>query len=163
MKHNPYKLKQHDVDWAENEKSPRGYLDTDSFLKFLNRKGIKIDRTDNLPRFGNNNEIKMIKVTRDGKYGSVPTYYYPPSDSKIEEIKLNLKNNNNSLIGRETLKKKKLEILRIFDNAEDNTETRISIADKVSEKLGVNCNRKLVRKVLDDERSSQLKKLKKIG
>ena len=110
MKHNPYKLKQHDVDWAENEKSPRGYLDTDSFLKFLNRKGIKIDRTDNLPRFGNNNEIKMIKVTRDGKYGSVPTYYYPPSDSKIEEIKLNLKNNNNSLIGRETLKKKKLEI-----------------------------------------------------
>jgi len=163
MKHNPYKLKQHDVDWAENEKSPRGYLDTDSFLKFLNRKGIKIDRTDNLPRFGNNNEIKMIKVTRDGKYGSVPTYYYPPSDSKIEEIKLNLKNNNNSLIGRETLKKKKLEILRIFDNAEDNTETRTSIADKVSEKLGVNCNRKLVRKVLDDERSSQLKKLKKIG
>ena len=163
MKHNPYKLKQHDVDWAENEKSPRGYLDTDSFLKFLNRKGIKIDRTDNLPRFGNNNEIKMIKVTRDGKYGSVPTYYYPPSDSKIEEIKLNLKNNNNSLIGRETLKKKKLEILRIFDNAEDNTETRTSIADKVSEKLGVNCNRKLVRNVLDDERSSQLKKLKKIG
>ena len=163
MKHNPYKLKQHDVDWAENEKSPRGYLDTDSFLKFLNRKGIKIDRTDNLPRFGNNNEIKMIKVTRDGKYGSVPTYYYPPSDSKIEEIKLNLKNNNNSLIGRETLKKKKLEILRIFDNAEDNTETRTSIADKVSEKLGVNCNRKLVRNVLDDESSSQLKKLKKIG
>ena len=163
MKHNPYKLKQHDVDWAEIEKSPRGYLYTDSFLKFLNRKGIKIDRTDNLPRFGNNNEIKMIKVTRDGKYGSVPTYYYPPSDSKIEEIKLNLKNNNNSLIGRETLKKKKLEILRIFDNAEDNTETRTSIADKVSEKLGVNCNRKLVRKVLDDERSSQLKKLKKIG
>ena len=163
MKHNPYKLKQHDVDWAENEKSPRGYLDTDSFLKFLNRKGIKIDRTDNLPRFGNNNEIKMIKVTRDGKYGSVPTYYYPPSDSKIEEIKLSLKNNNNSLAGREMLKKKKLEILRIFDNAEDNTETRTSIADKVSEKLGVNCNRKLVRKVLDDERSSQLKKLKKIG
>jgi len=163
MKHNPYKLKQHDVDWAENEKSPGGYLDTNSFLKFLNRKGIKIDRADNLPRFGNNNEIKMIKVTRDGKYGSVPTYYYPPSDSKIEEIKLNLKNNNNSLIGRETLKKKKLEILRIFDNAEDNTETRTSIADKVSEKLGVNCNRKLVRKVLDDKRSSQLKKLKKIG
>jgi len=163
MKHNPYKLKQHDVDWAENEKSPGGYLDTNSFLKFLNRKGVKIDRTDNLPRFGDNNKIKMIKVTRDGKYGSVPTYYYPPSDSKIEEIKLNLKNNNNSLIGRETLKKKKLEILRIFDNAKDNTESRSSIADKVSERLGVNCNRKLVRKVLDDKRSSQLKKLKKIG
>ena len=105
----------------------------------------------------------MIKVTRDGKYGSVPTFYYPPSDSKIEEIKLNLKNNNNSLAGRETLKKKKLEILRIFDNAKDDAETRTSIAYKVSKKLGVNCNRKLVRKLLDDKRSSQLKKLKKIG
>ena len=92
----------------------------------------------------------------------MPTFYYPPSDSKIEEIKLSLKNNNNSLAGREMLKKKKLEILRIFDNAKDNNESRSSIADKVSEKLGVNCNRKLVRKVLDDKRSSQLKKLKRI-
>ena len=163
MEHNPYKLKKYDVDWNENEKPPADYLDTDAFLKFLNRKGVKIDRTDNLPRFGDNNEIKMIKVTRQGKHGSVPTYYYPPSDSKIKEIILNLKNNNNSLAGREMLKKKKLEILRIFDNAKDNTESRSSIADKVSEKLGVNCNRKLVRKVLDDKRSSQLKKLKKIG
>tara|TARA_B100000214_G_C23942190_1_gene616233 strand:+ start:70 stop:561 length:492 start_codon:yes stop_codon:yes gene_type:complete len=163
MDRNPYDLKKHDVDWKEKEKPPAGYLDTDAFLKLLNRKGVKIDRTDNLPRFGDNNKIKMIKCTRDGKYGSVPTFYYPPSDSKIEEIKLSLKNNNNSLAGREMLKKKKLEILRIFDNAKDNTESRSSIADKVSEKLGVNCNRKLVRKVLDDKRSSQLKKLKKTG
>ncbi len=163
MENNPYNLKKYEVDWKEKEKPPAGYLDTDAFLKFLNRKGVKIDRADNLPRFGNNNDIKMIKVTRDGKYGSVPTFYYPPSDSKIEEIKLNLKNNNNSLAGRETLKKKKLEILRIFDNAKNDTETRTSIAHKVSKKLGVNCNRKLVRKLLDDKRSSQLKKLKKIG
>ena len=163
MERNPWNLKKYEVDWKEKEKPPAGYLDTDAFLKFLNRKGVKIDRADNLPRFGNNNDIKMIKVTRDGKYGSVPTFYYPPSDSKIEEIKLNLKNNNNSLAGRETLKKKKLEILRIFDNAKDDAETRTSIAYKVSKKLGVNCNRKLVRKLLDDKRSSQLKKLKKIG
>ena len=163
MENNPYNLKKYEVDWKEKEKPPAGYLDTDAFLKFLNRKGVKIDRADNLPRFGNNNDIKMIKVTRDGKYGSVPTFYYPPSDSKIEEIKLNLKNNNNSLAGRETLKKKKLEILRIFDNAKDDAETRTSIAYKVSKKLGVNCNRKLVRKLLDDKRSSQLKKLKKKG
>ena len=163
MKHNPYKLKQIDVDWEEKEKPPEGYLDTKNFIKFLKRKGININRTDNLPRFGDNNNIKMIKVTRNGKYGSVPTYYYPPSDTKIKEIKSSLNNNNNSLAGREMLKKKKLEILRIFDNAKDNVETRTSIADKVSEKLNVNCNRKLVKKVLDDKRSSQLKKLKKIG
>ena len=163
MEHNPYKLKEIDVDWKEKEKPPEGYLDTENFLKFLKRKGININRTDNLPRFGDNNNIKMIKVTRNGKYGSVPTYYYPPSDTKIKEIKSNLNNNNNSLAGREMLKKKKLEILRIFDNAKDNVETRTSIADKVSEKLNVNCNRKLVKKILDDKRSSQLKKLKKIG
>ena len=163
MKHNPYNLKEIDIEWKEKEKPPEGYLDTENFLKFLKRKGININRTDNLPRFGDNNNIKMIKVTRNGKYGSVPTYYYPPSDTKIKEIKSNLNNNNNSLAGREMLKKKKLEILRIFDNAKDNVETRTSIADKVSEKLNVNCNRKLVKKVLDDKRSSQLKKLKKIG
>ena len=163
MEHNPYKLKKYDVDWNENEKPPADYLDTDAFLKFLNRKGVKIDRTDNLPRFSYNNGIKMIKVTRQGKHGSVPTYYYPPSDSKIKEIVLNLKNNNNSLAGKEVLKKKKLEILGIFDNAKDKTESKASIADKVGKKLGVACNRKLVRKVLDSERSSQLKKLKKIG
>jgi len=163
MKHNPYNLKEIDIEWKEKEKPPEGYLDTENFLKFLKRKGININRTDNLPRFGDNNNIKMIKVTRNGKYGSVPTYYYPPSDTKIKEIKSNLNNNNNSLAGREMLKKKKLEILRIFDNAKDNVETRTSIADKVSEKLNVNCNRKLVKKILDDKRSSQLKKLKKIG
>ena len=61
MDHNPYDLKKHNVDWKEKEKPPAGYLDTDAFLKFLNRKGVKIDRTDNLPRFGDNNKIKMIK------------------------------------------------------------------------------------------------------
>jgi|TARA_B100000929_G_scaffold111106_1_gene88015 hypothetical protein len=163
MDHNPYKLKQHEVDWQEKEKPPAGYLDADAFLKFLNRKGAKIERADNLPRFGDNNGIKMIKVTRDGKYGSVPTYYLPPSEFKLQEIIQNLKNNNNSLAGREALKKKKQEILRIFDDSKDNTESKTSIAEKVEKKLNVNCNRKLVRKVLEKKRSSQLKKLKKIN
>ncbi len=66
MDHNPYKLKQHEVDWQEKERPPTGYLDAKAFLNFLNRKGVKIDRADNLPRFSDNNGIKMIKVLEMG-------------------------------------------------------------------------------------------------
>ena len=48
----------------------------------------------------------------------------------------------------------------------DNLKTSIessSIASKVTKSLGVNCNRKLVRAVLDAKRSSKLEKLKKIS
>ena len=165
MDQNPYKLKTHDVDWAEGEKVPSGYLDISSFLSFLNRKGVKIEREDNLPRWANNNDVKMIKCTRDGKAGSVPTYYFPPSDTRMKEIVDNQKNINNSLIGRKTLKKKEQEILSIFDAAKDNSVSRTSLAEDVTKKLGVSCNRKFVRKVLDKKRSkSQLeKKLSKIS
>ena len=165
MDYNPYKLKIRDVDWGEGEKAPSGYLDSTSFLSFLNRKGVKIEREDNLPRFANNNDIKMIKCTRDGKFGSVPTYYFPPSDTRMKEIVDNQKNVNNSLLGRATLKKKEQEILSIFDAAKDNSVTRTSLAKDVTKKLGVSCNRKFVRKVLDKKRSkSQLeKKLSKIS
>ena len=74
-----------------------------------------------------------------------------------------MKKNNNSLLGREILKKKKTKILEIFDGAKDLAESRTSIAEKVAESLNVSCNRKLVAKVLDDKRSSNLKKLKKIS
>ena len=74
-----------------------------------------------------------------------------------------MKNNNNSVLGKELLKKKKEKILEIFDKAEDRKETRTSIASKVAKSLGVNCNRKLVRAVLDAKRSSKLEKLKKIS
>ena len=37
MQHNPYKLKEIDVDWKEKEKPPAGYLDTENFIKFLKR------------------------------------------------------------------------------------------------------------------------------
>ena len=161
MDHNPYKLKTHEVNWSDKEKPPSGYLDSFSFLNFLRSKGLKINRVDNLPRFANNNNIKMIKVTRQGRYGSVPTYYLIPTKSKIEQIKLSLKNNNNSVIGKEILNRKKEEILKIFDSSKDNTETRTSIAKKVGEKMGINCNRKLVRKVLNEKRGNRLNKLKK--
>ena len=165
MDQNPYKLKTHDVDWAEGEKVPSGYLESSSFISFLNRKGVKIEREDNLPRWANNNDVKMIKCTRDGKFGSVPTYYLPPSDTRMKEIVNNQKNVNNSLLGRATLKKKEQEILSIFDAAKDNSVSRTSLAEDVAEKLGVSCNRKFVKKVLDEKRSkSQLeKKLSKIS
>ena len=165
MDHNPYKLKTHDVDWTEEEKVPSGYLDSSSFHSFLNRKGVKIEREDNLPRWANNNDVKMIKCTREGQFGSVPTYYFPPSDTRMKEIVDNQKNTNNSLLGRATLKKKEQEILSIFDAAKDNSVSRTSLAEDVAEKLGVSCNRKFVKKVLDEKRSkSQLeKKLSKIS
>ena len=51
-------------------------------------------------------------------------------------------------------------MLRIFDAAKDGSVSRTSIA----EKLGVSCNRKFVKKVLDERRKSQLeKKLSKIS
>ena len=100
-----------------------------------------------------------------------------------------MKNNNNSLLGRKILEQKKEKILEIFDKApsaaeyqkkieaavgekdkskirdEKNSkcETKTSIARKVSQLLGVNCNRKLVQSVLADRRSSKLDKLNKIA
>ena len=118
---------------------------------------------DNLPRFADQNNIEMKKIIRVGSGGSVPTIYKTPSSSQIEKILESMKNNNNSVLGKTLLKKKKEKILEIFDKAEDRTETRTSIANKVARSLGVNCNRKLVRAVLDAKRSSKLEKLKKIS
>ena len=80
-----------------------------------------------------------------------------------EVLLISMRENNNSILGKEILKKKKEKILEVFDKAEDKEETRTSIADKVAKSLGVNCNRKLVRAVLDAKRSSKLEKLKKIS
>ena len=160
---NPYKLREKEVDWKEGEKVPSGYLNSSLFLSYLQKKGVKINREDNLPRFANNNGISMIKITRKGSYGSVPTYYLPPTQTKIEKIISNHRNTNNSLLGREILKKKAEEVLRIFDGAKDGSVSRTSIAEDAAEKLGVSCNRKFVKKVLDERRKSQLeKKLNKI-
>tara|TARA_B100000029_G_C16813596_1_gene681409 strand:+ start:47 stop:517 length:471 start_codon:yes stop_codon:yes gene_type:complete len=156
MDSNPYKLKKLD-------EKPDGFLNADEFIKFLNKKKILIKRKDNLPRFAEGNNIKMYKVKRVGRGGSTPTIYKIPNDKKVSEIINSMKNNNNSLLGRDILKKKKNKILEIFDKAKDQSESRTSIAEKVKESLNVSCNRKLVAKVLDKQRLKNLHKLKKIS
>ena len=148
---NPYDLKV-----LENE--PKDYLDTVDFFKFLKKKNISV-REDNLPRFAEGHGIKMAKKIREGSAGSVPTIYKIPSKAKLEEIKKTMSLNNNNALGKENLKNKEKKILEIFDKAENKKESKSSIADKVSKALGVPCNRKLVRRVLNEKRSSKLSKL----
>ena len=156
MESNPYNLK------VLKEK-PSGYLTAEEFVDFLKKHKIPIKRMDNLPRFAHLNNIDMKKIVRDGSGGSVPTIYKIINSTQISKIAESMKNNNNSELGKQLLKKKKEKILEIFDKAEERKETRTSIADKVAKSLGVNCNRKLVRAVLDAKRSSKLEKLKKIS
>ena len=148
---NPFDLKV-----LENE--PKDYLDTEDFSKFLKKKNISV-REDNLPRFADTHGIKMAKKTREGSGGSVPTIYKIPTNAKLDEIKKNMSLNNNNALGKESLKNKKKKILEIFDKAENKKESKSSIADKVAKALGVPCNRKLVRRVLNKKRSSRLNKL----
>ena len=148
---NPYDLKV-----LENE--PKDYLDTEDFSKFLKKKNISV-REDNLPRFADTHGIKMAKKTREGSGGSVPTIYKIPTKAKLDEIKKTMSLNNNNALGKEKLKNKEKKILEIFDKAENNKESKSSIADKVAKALGVPCNRKLVRRVLNEKRSSKLSKL----
>ena len=140
------------------EDQPKEYLDTDEFIKFLNNKKIII-RKDNLPRFADTHGIKMAKKTREGSGGSVPTIYRIPTKVKLDEIKKTMSLNNNNALGKENLKNKEKKILEIFDKAENKKESKSSIADKVAKALGVPCNRKLVRRVLNEKRSSKLSKL----
>ena len=140
------------------EEEPKDYLDTDEFAEFLIKKKI-IVRKDNLPRFADTHGIKMAKKTREGSGGSVPTIYKIPTKAKLDEIKKTMSLNNNNALGKENLKNKEKKILEIFDKAENKKESKSSIADKVAKALGVPCNRKLVRRVLNEKRSSKLSKL----
>ena len=137
---------------------PKEYLNTDKFIKFLNNKKIII-RKDNLPRFADTHGIKMAKKKREGSGGSVPTIYKIPTKAKLDEIKKTMLLNNNNALGKENLKNKEKKILEIFDQAQNKKESKSSIADKVAKALGVSCNRKLVRRVLNEKRSSMLSKL----
>ena len=140
------------------EDQPKEYLDTDEFIKFLNNKKIII-RKDNLPRFADTHGIKMAKKTREGSGGSVPTIYKIPTKAKLDEIKKTMSLSNNNALGKENIKKKEKKILEIFDKAESKKESKSSIADKAAKALGVPCNRKLVRRILNEKRSSKLSKL----
>ena len=149
------------INWDELEiykEIPKDYLDTDKFNQFLLRKKI-IVRKDNLPRFAFNHNIKIAKTTREGSGGSVPTIYKVPTKSKLQEIKKTMSLNNNNALGKENVEKKEKKILEIFDNAENKKESKSSIANKVTAVLGIPCNRKLVRRVLSEKRSSRLNKL----
>ena len=153
---NPHDLTKHD-------EAPQNYISGDELLSLLDKYSVKFDDT-NIPRFASNNDIKMIKVKRVGSVGSTPTFYLEPSKSKIEAIIENQKKHNSSSLGKKFVKKKVQEILKIFDSAEDNSVSRTSIALTVTKKLGYPCDRKLVRRVLNKSRSSQLeKKLTKIS
>ena len=61
--------------------------------------------------------------------GYDPNYFYKPSSEKVKEIIENLRNNNNSLPGRKALKEKKREIIKVFNQADKQEETKTSIAE----------------------------------
>jgi len=148
---NPFELK-------ELGKPSKDYLDTDDFAEFLIKKKI-IVRKDNLPRFADRHGIKMARKTREGSGGSVPTIYKIPTKAKLDVIKKTMSLNNNNALGKENIKNKEKKILEIFDKAENKKESKSSIADKVAKALGVPCNRKLVRRVLNEKRSNRVSKL----
>lgn len=152
MQNNPYNLKLF-------EEIPEGYLDTDGFFEFLIKNKISV-RKDNLSKFSFNHNIKMCKFKREGSGGSVPTAYKIPTPTKINQVKKTMFLSNSTSLGIENVKNKEKKILEIFDRAENNKESKSSIAEKVSLSLGVPCNRKLVRRVLNDKRSSKLNKLR---
>ena len=60
--------------------------------------------------------------------------------------------NNNNVLGKENVEKRKKKFCEIFDNAENKKESKSSIADKVTKALGIPCNRKLVRRVLSEKK-----------
>lgn len=153
MDKDPYKL------GKTRDEKPKGFLDTEEFILFLEKKKVNV-RKDNLPRFCERNGIQMLKFKRIGSGGNVPTCYKIPNDKKIEQIRNKLTLSNRNVLGLELVKKKEKKILQIFDEALYQEESKSSIAQKVKDELGVPCNRKLVRRVLDERRSSKLDKLK---
>ena len=76
----------------------QSYLSDSEFITYLNRNGILIKRTDNLTRFCKNNDISWIKVKRKGSSGATPHFYNKVSTTKLQKIRENLRNNNNSLL-----------------------------------------------------------------
>ena len=151
--HNPHGLQ-------KKEEAPSNYISGDELLRKFNKYNIKIDHT-NIPRFASHNNIKMIKVKRDGSAGSEPTFYQEPSKNKIEDIIDNLKNNNNSFVGRKMLKKKRKEILKIFNETSVKNKTSFTkIAKDVAKNLDVVSNRKFVAKVLRKEKTESELRLK---
>ena len=151
--HNPHEL-------DKKEEAPSNYISSAELLSKFSKYNLKIDDT-NIPRFASHNNIKMVKVKRIGAGGSTPTFYLDPSKNKIEEIINGLKNNNNSFAGREMLKKKRKEILRIFNETTVKNKTSFTkIAKDVEKNLDVVSNRKFVAKVLRKEKTESELRMK---
>ena len=64
-----------------------------------------------------------------------------------------MKNNNNSFPGRKALQEKKREIIKVFNQSNPKEESKTSIAYEVAKVTKVKTNRKLVKSVLEDEKS----------
>ena len=157
MESNPYNL------GPPLDEKPSNYIDGDELFDLFKKNKIPLADKDNLPRFCNANDIKMQRLKRVGSGGTTPHIYKIPSQNKLEEIRDKMKNTTSSILGKKILIKKKAKILEIFDKAIDKTETKSSIADKVTKILGVSCNRKLVSRLLDSKRASKLEKLKRVS
>ena len=188
------KKKENEVNWQYEEPPSDTLSGEDFIAYLARNKINLREEGDNISRFARNHGIKFVEVKREAgqRFGSNPHFFYPPSKSKMESILSDLNNNNNSFNGKEMLKKKKILINEIFNNGTDvdklpkhlddkvknETErqkklgefreehglTKTLIAKKVSEKLNVICNRKLVISVLEKKSPVMLrKKLKKIG
>ena len=155
----------------KNKKSEKGdYLTKDEMMSFLKNKGVIIDhKTKNFLRFAKNNGIIYKIVERVGSAGHAPAVYKKPNQDQIIKILEKLKRTNNSLVGRKIVKQKTKLILSIFDKTTKKDDRpkeekvyRNTIADEVAEKLEVNTNVKLVRKVLKKSRKLEIdKKLNK--
>tara|TARA_E500000178_G_scaffold345531_1_gene395559 strand:- start:3 stop:335 length:333 start_codon:yes stop_codon:yes gene_type:complete len=100
MDKDPYKL------GKTRDEKPKGFLDTEEFILFLEKKKVNV-RKDNLPRFCERNGIQMLKFKRIGSGGNVPTCYKIPNDKKIEQIRNKLTLSNRNVLGLELVKKKK--------------------------------------------------------
>ena len=146
------------------------YLDKNEMLEFFKKKKILIDAdTKNFPRFARKHGIVSKKGNKVSPNGVAALVYKKPSQEKILKILEKLKNTNNSLIGREIIKKKRKLVLTVFDklkNKEDRSQDekiyRHDIANKVTKKLNVKTDRQFVRHVLREKRVSRLdKKLNK--
>ena len=80
---------------------------------------------------------------------------------KISNKKNKIKKTNYKASQKDVLIKTKKQIDEIITEKWNRCYSKTTLAEKVSEVMGVNCNRKLVAKVLEGKRSSQEHKLLK--
>ena len=125
MDKDPYKL------GKTREKKPEGYLSSEELFDFFEKKKIFIKTKDNFPRFCEQHNIQMKKFKREGSGGTTPTAYRIPSDTKINQIKQKLMLNNNSILGLELIKKKKIKYFRFLMKLKINKNQNLLLLIKL--------------------------------